>query len=494
MMLGVLQMIPLALLPLAIGKAIDDGIVPRDFDGLLKWIAVILMLGVVLALSTLMATRAGDRLWLSCAGLTQRTVMRHATALGADLPRQIKSGEIVAVGAADIYSIASLMETIGRLTGSIVAFAVVAVIVVGQSPILGIAVLVGIPIATLGFTPLLRPLQVRLEAHREQVGEATAVAADIVSGLRILRGIGGEGQFHGHFVAASQRVRVAGVAASRVDAGLGALGVLLPGLVVALVTWLAARLAVDGAISIGELVAVYGVSAFLSLPVSVAGEAVHSFNASRVAAGRACAILKLKPTLTSPDNPVPLPAEPFGLLDETTGITCPAGKLTVISGSSEMADRLGRYVDAPVLAGDVPLGDVDLEEIRRRILVSHNLDTLFSGRLADEIDMGNAVELTTALWTADAMDVVDSLENGIDEHLVERGRTLSGGQRQRMTLARALSFDADVLVLDEPTSAVDAHTEARIVQRVRDLRRGRTTVVLSDSPLWHHVADKVYPR
>ncbi len=92
------------------------------------------------------------------------------------------------------------------------------------------------------------------------------------------------------------------------------------------------------------------------------------------------------------------------------------------------------------------------------------------------------------------MDVVDSLEDGIDEHLVERGRTLSGGQRQRMTLARALSFDADVLVLDEPTSAVDAHTEARIVQRVRELRRGRTTVVLSESPLWLGAADKVYQR
>ena len=494
MILGVLQMIPLALLPLAIGKAIDEGIAPRDFHGLLTWIAVILVLGVMSAVSTLMATRAGDKLWLACAGLTQRTVMRHATSLGADLPRQIKSGEIVAVGAADIYSIASLMETIGRLTASIVSFVLVAVIVVGQSPVLGVAVLVGIPIATLGFTPLLRPLQLRLEAHREQVGEATAVAADIVSGLRILRGIGGERQFHGHFVAASQRVRGAGVAASRVDAGLSALGVLLPGLVVALVTWLAARLAVDGEISIGELVAVYGVSAFLSLPVSVAGEAVRSFNASRVPAGRACTILNLKPTLSSPGKPVPLPKAPFGLLDQVTGITCPAGQLTVISGSPEVADRLGRYVDAPVFADDVPLRDGDLEEIRRRILVSHNLDTLFSGRLADEIDMGAGIDLTTALWTADAMDIVDSLEHGIDEHLVERGRTLSGGQRQRMTLARALSFDADVLVLDEPTSAVDAHTEARIVARVSELRRGRTTIVLSRSPLWHGAADKVYAR
>jgi ABC-type multidrug transport system fused ATPase/permease subunit len=74
----------------------------------------------------------------------------------------------------------------------------------------------------------------------------------------------------------------------------------------------------------------------------------------------------------------------------------------------------------------------------------------------------------------------------------ERGREVSGGQRQRLNLARALAADADVLVLDEPTSAVDAHTEARITERVAALRRGQTTVVFSQSPLWTHVADEVF--
>ncbi|MER7083307.1 ATP-binding cassette domain-containing protein, partial [Saccharopolyspora kobensis] len=74
--------------------------------------------------------------------------------------------------------------------------------------------------------------------------------------------------------------------------------------------------------------------------------------------------------------------------------------------------------------------------------------------------------------------------------LDERGRSLSGGQRQRLLLARALCADADVLILDEPTSAVDAHTEARIVARVKEFRAGRTTIVLSQSPLWTSVADR----
>lgn len=494
MLCGALYMVPMALLPLAIGAAIDQGIAARDTSSLLSWIGIVLALGVLLASSTLVLTLSGDRTWFNSARLMQQTVVRHATSIGAALPKKIKTGEIVAVGSSDLHSIAGLMEVMGRLTGSVISFVVVGVTMTHRTPVLGLVVLLGIPLATLGFMPLLKPLQKRTEAHRDEVGTATAVAADIVSGLRILRGVGGEKQFTRRFAETSQRVRRAGVAASRVESWVAALALLLPGLVIALVTWLGARLALDGTITVGELVAFYGVSAFLNIPVGVVGETVHKLNEATVAARRVCTILKLTPALCSPESPVPLPAGSFGLRDETSGITCAAGELTVIvKPADDLGDRLGRYVDAPVVAGDVPLRDADLAEVRRRILVAHNQDVLFSGRLADEIDMGGSVDVRTALWVADAMDVVDGLENGLDEELAERGRTLSGGQRQRMMLARALSADADVLVLDEPTSAVDAHTEARIVQRVAELRQGRTTVVFSQSPLWTNVADKVYP-
>ncbi|MBP2322084.1 ABC-type multidrug transport system fused ATPase/permease subunit [Kibdelosporangium banguiense] len=494
MVFGALWMVPLALVPLAIGKAIDEGIAPRDTGSLLTWTGLILGLGVLLALSNVVLTRAGDRAWLDGASLMQQAVLQHATRVGAALPKKIKTGEIVAVGSSDLYSIAGLLEVIGRLTGAVASFVVVAIALLSSTPILGLVVLIGVPLATLGFIPLLGPLRKRTEAHREEVGAATAMAADIVSGLRILRGIGGEKQFTDRFAETSQRVRKAGVNAARIDSWLSGIEVFLPGLVTVVVLWLGARLALDGTISVGELVAFYGVSAFLVVPVSVATEAAHHYNEATVAARRACEILRLTPGLESPADPKPLPSGAFGLRDELDGYDCPAGQLTVINttGSDAVADRLGRYVDAPVFADGIALRDADITEIRDRILVAHNQDVLFSGKLADEVDMGRSVDLRTALWAADAMDVVDGLEHGTDEYLAERGRTLSGGQRQRMLLARALSFDADVLVLDEPTSAVDAHTEARIVRRVAELRRGRTTVVLSQSPLWTNIADKVY--
>jgi ABC-type multidrug transport system fused ATPase/permease subunit len=84
------------------------------------------------------------------------------------------------------------------------------------------------------------------------------------------------------------------------------------------------------------------------------------------------------------------------------------------------------------------------------------------------------------------------LPEGLDAYVDERGRSFSGGQRQRLVLARALLSDAELLVLVEPTSAVDAHTEARIARRLREARAGKTTVIITASPLMLDQTDHVF--
>src|SRR5205085_8832147 len=132
--------------------------------------------------------------------------------------------------------------------------------------------------------------------------------------------------------------------------------------------------------------------------------------------------------------------------------------------------------------------------VRGRIRVSDSGSQLFAGTLQDAVDPHCRLDrhqAEDALRVANAEDVYDALPGGWQGVLDERGRGLSGGQRQRLVLARALAADAQVLVLVEPTSAVDAHTEARIAERVAAYRRGRTTVVTTVSPLWLHHADRV---
>ena len=147
-----------------------------------------------------------------------------------------------------------------------------------------------------------------------------------------------------------------------------------------------------------------------------------------------------------------------------------------------------------VTLGGVDLSHARLDDVRRQVLVSDTTSQLFAGTLQDAVDPHARLtreQAEEALRIASAEDVYDALPEGWQGQLDERGRGLSGGQRQRVVLARAMATDAPVLVLVEPTSAVDAHTEARIAARVTEARRGRTTVVTTVSPLWLHHADRV---
>jgi ABC-type multidrug transport system fused ATPase/permease subunit len=139
--------------------------------------------------------------------------------------------------------------------------------------------------------------------------------------------------------------------------------------------------------------------------------------------------------------------------------------------------------------GGVPVRDLALPAMREAVLVADPSARLFSGRLREEIGDGDA--LRDALHAACATDIVEELPEGLDAEVAEGGREFSGGQQQRLKLARALVADPEVLILVEPTSAVDAHTEARIAGRLAGFRSGRTTVVCTTSPLVLDWADEV---
>jgi ABC-type multidrug transport system fused ATPase/permease subunit len=347
-----------------------------------------------------------------------------------------------------------------------------------------------VPLLLLLIGPLLKPLQKRNMTQREMMGELSNLATDIVGGLRVLRGIGGEAVFHDRYVRDSQRVRRAGVQVGRLQSVLDALQIFLPGVFVVLVVWLGARFAVEGRISAGELVAFYGYSAFLMIPLRTATEFANKWIRAFVSARRVIRVLALEPAVHDPDQSYDEPPVGAELIDAASGLRVPHGRITAVvsdppDDSAALADRLGRYEDGEVFWGDVPLGGLDRSVVRRRIVVSDTGSTLFSGRLEDQIDIRRQGPdaVTRALRTASAEDVLEALPDGMDTVVTERGRSFSGGQRQRLVLARALAADPEILILVEPTSAVDAHTEARVADRLREHRAGRTTLVTTSSPL-----------
>ncbi len=275
---------------------------------------------------------------------------------------------------------------------------------------------------------------------------------------------------------------------------------LLPGIFVVLVTWLGARFALEGKIRPGELVAFYGYAAFLVIPLRTAAEAVDKITRAYVGTRRMLAILAVEPGVRDTGGAGASPPAGSQLVDAVSGTALAPGLLTALvptlpEEAAPVVDRLGGFTRSEgVSLGGIPLGQIALAEVRRRIVVSETDPLLFSGTLRSELDpWGRASDeqILAAIHVANAEDVLEALPGGLDGEVDERGRGFSGGQRQRLVLARALLADPETLILVEPTSAVDAHTEARIAERLHEARAGRTTAVVTTSPLVLGHADRV---
>ncbi len=504
MCFGIVWMSCQAVMPAVIGRAIDHGVAAKDGSALLSYATIMFAIGIVQAVTGIMRHRFAVTNWLTAAYRTVQLVGRQAVHLGGALSRKVSTGEVVAIGTNDISNLGQLMDVSARFAGAIVSFLLVAVILLSTSVPLGLLVLIGVPLLTLLIAPLLRPLNRRSAHQRHLTGALANTASDIVGGLRVLRGIGGEQVFHDRYRRESQDTRRAGVQVSRLQSVLDALQVFLPGVFVVLVVWLGARYAVQGRITPGELVAFYGYSAFLMIPLRTATEYANRLIRARVSAQRVCKVLALAPDHTDPAEPLDQPPPGAVLADARTGLQVRPGLVTaVVSDQPEeaaaLADRLGLCapeVDDDVTLGGVPLTALRRDDVRRRIVVSDTGATLFSGRLGRVLDTSagdpsHAGEVRRALETASTEDIFEALPDGLDTVVAERGRTFSGGQQQRLVLTRALATDPEILVLVEPTSAVDAHTEARIASRLRGHRSGRTTVVVSSSPLVLDAVDEV---
>jgi ABC-type multidrug transport system fused ATPase/permease subunit len=509
-LLGVVWMGSQALMPIVLGRAIDAGIAAQDSSALAGWAAVLLGLGAVQAASGIARHRFAVSNFLSAAYRTVQLTVGQAAWLGATLPRRLATGDVVAIGTSDISHIGAALDITARGAGAVVALVAVAVILLNTSLPIGLVVVLGVPLLSMVVGLLIRPLHKRQQAYREQEGHLTTRAGDIVAGLRILRGVGGESVFSARYRAESQRLRAEGVRMAGVESLLRGAQMLLPGILLAVVTWLAARFALAGRLTAGQLVACYGYAVFLAEPLRTITEMVDKFTRAHVAARRVVRVLSLRPELADPDSsPARVGPEWSAgeLVDTRSGLVVRPGLVTAIAAATPedavaIADRLGRYSDGDVTLSGVPLRELDRATVRAQILVAEHDARLFSGWLRAELTAGRPAhrgpatdrQIAAALHAASAEDVVAALPEGLDAMVADRGREFSGGQQQRLRLARALLADPPILVLVEPTSAVDAHTEAQIAARLPAGRRAvsagapRTTVIFTTSPL---VLDRV---
>ena len=530
-----------AIVPAFLGQALDAGI-ENGLNGRVWGIgALLLVLFVVYAVGDTMLSYFGVTAWMRTAFDVDRLVGRQISATGKDLSRQVSTGEVATIIASDADYLGKLIEHLPFLLGAAASFLVVAVLMLRTSVSLGLIVILGMPLVAAIVTLVIRPLQKRQAVQREAQSAVTTITTDTVAGLRILRGIGGEDVFARRYRDASQELRRRGVEVASSQATLMTLQVLLPGLFAAIVVWVAARMAVAGSLTPGGLITFYGYTAYMSWPLWVFTSSVQDYTRAVVGARRLSHLLEVAPaagSLVERLNLDPAAAHPVSgdLVDTGSGLHLKEGRMTALvcpdpQVSADLATRLGRFTDAGptvTLAGR-PLTTMPLEQVRASVVVSGATAQLFTGTLREALDVRSGpdpqqagledllraeIERTTgadvdqqvrpqereapgddrlieAIGIADAGDVLTSLSEGLAGMITEKGRSLSGGQRQRVALARALLTEAPTLVLIEPTSALDSHTEARVAAQVHRARAGRTTVVVTASPLVLEACDEV---
>ncbi|MER5427961.1 ABC transporter ATP-binding protein [Streptomyces sp. NPDC002588] len=503
---GLLHFVAVSAQPFCVGLAIE-AVVDRSASRLALTGGLMALCGAATAIGDTFLHRAAVTNWITAAARVQQLLARQAARLGSTLTRRVAAGEVVAVSTGDVEKIGWFVEAVSRFTAAALTVVFVCVGLVVYQPALGIVVAVGLPALALAVLPLLPRATRRADFQREKAGRATELASDTVAGLRVLRGIGGEELFLDRYRRASQEVRHAAVRSARMWSLISAIQVLLPGLLLITVVVYGVHLAREGRISVGELVTVYSSVMVLTYPLRHFEEIAMAYSFSQPSAKRAAGVLSLERVRDAGGSrAADLPSG--DLYDPATGLRAPAARLTAVvcgdpDAAGRLAERLGGHPPqdgTSVLLDGVPLDELPLDSARTAVLVQDKDPVLLSGSLRDLLDVPSSgtVDAAAALAAAQCGDVLEALVQGsleaddpMDARITERGRSLSGGQRQRLALARSLVTDPEVLVLDEPTSAVDSHTEARIAEGVRELRAGRTTVVFTSSPLLLDRADRV---
>jgi len=485
------------LLPWTIAKIIDEVLLAGTAEPLARW--SVLLVAVAIASSWVFV--AGYRsLFMAESHARVRTVRNitdHLNRAGTGVRGAISPGEMVNLSTEDAHKTGSFIFQLGFGWMGLVMTTVGAVLLWRASPALGATTLAGVLLIGFVVGPVLSRLQHHQIAYRSSAATLTGQASDVVGGLRVLRGVGGEEQFSQRYRAASTELRDAGYGVATADSWVQGLKASLPLALIAAVTWVGARLALNGTISIGELSAAFGMTALVAQHSGAMIGMAQAVIAAQVASRRLTAFFNTRSDIADEGTAT---GASGALRDPESGLAIEPGRLTVVvSAEAKPAEaameRLARYAESGAEGGsgaewgDSALADLALDEVRERVLLLRD-DYLFAQTLGETLRVDEARALA-AIAAAGAGDVHSSLGSTMDGEVTNGGRNLSGGQRQRLRLARALAADAEVLLAVEPTSAVDAHTESLIAERVAAVRAGRTTAVVTASPLWLARADQV---
>lgn len=438
---------------------------------------------------------------------------QHLQRLPPSFYQQRRTGDLMSRATNDLNAVRMMAgPSVMYATQTTLVFVVAIILMVSIDPWLTLVALVPLPLVSVSVKVFGTAIHRRFERIQEQLSELSAVAQENLSGVRVVRAYGQER-------AELEKFRVANLEYVARNRGLIRLQgafypslTLLLGLGALLVLWQGSREVVSGRITVGELVAFNAYLVMLSWPMIAFGWVTNMIQRGTASWKRMLEILDTPPAIADP--PVAVTMDPasiagrlelrhlsfaFGhrpVLRDINLVVEPGQTVAVVgatgSGKSTLLSLLPRLNDPPpgtVFLDGVDVRDLPLSTLRAAIAVAPQEPFLFSDSL--EANIAFAPEIASlpsearrrAVEAAAGLSRLDKdlreFPRGYDTLVGERGITLSGGQKQRTSLARALVTEPRVLILDDALSAVDTYTENEILHKLREVRRGRTCLIVS---------------
>ncbi|MEV0193962.1 ABC transporter ATP-binding protein [Kitasatospora purpeofusca] len=419
----------------------------------------------------------------------------------------LKSGEVLTIATEDADQTADIVEVVPMLLSSTVAVLIAAVALGTANLWLGLLVVVGTVAILSVLSVMSRRIGSSTKEQQARVARAGAKVADLITGLRPLNGFGGNHAAFRSYRRVSTEAKEQAVTVARVNGVYAGTALGLNAVLAVSVTLTAGWLAFDGQIDIGELVMAVGLAQFVMEPLRLFSDMPKYVMMARASAERMALVLSAAPVAVpgeerpAPGGALEIDCVRYGAL-QGVKFHVPSGEFTAITAyqpraAADLAAVLALAVppgsyEGEVRVGGRPFAELSVESLRAHLLVNPYDAEIFAGTLRSNIDpSGTSTTVPEAVEASMLTDVVALHRQGLDYEVRDRGSNLSGGQRQRLSLARALAADTEVLVLRDPTTAVDAVTEQLVARRLAELRRGRTTVVITSSPALLDAADRV---
>ncbi|CAN5701928.1 ABC transporter ATP-binding protein [soil metagenome] len=518
--LAIASQVAVILVPILAGFVINelDGDDP-DTTVLMLWIGAIVALGLVRG-----ALMLGRRLLSGRQALAVEYDMRdelyaHFLRLSFGFYDRSQTGQLMSRATIDLQSVRFFLGYglifFAQHVVTIVVVSAVLFVYNWQLALVSLAITPAIVLIAQRYSrvshPVLRDVQAKL-------ADVSTVAEESIVGVHVVKSFSQEERRGEQFARAADSVFDRTLAANRQRALYVPLLSFLPVIAQAAVLLVAGRMVVDGTLTRGDFFTFFLLLAMLVMPLRMLGMWVGQAQRATAAGERIFEVLDEPEEISDSEGAHPLPPgpghvrfegvdfgyEPGRLVLEDVDLEIAAGRTLALigrtgSGKTTLAALVPRFYEVTegrVLVDGVDVRDVQRRSLRREIGVISQDPFLFSASVRDNIAFGlpdaphEAVE--AAARAAQAHDfIVDDLPQGYETVIGERGITLSGGQRQRIAIARALLIDPRILVLDDATASVDATTEARIREGLRQVMRGRTTIIIAHRLSTIALADEI---